>query len=101
MRGGIYHYDYGAPGYQSNYSYYWSRRLDTTTGGGHLLYFDSNYVRPQYSYSRGHGYSLRCLALASEATKGEPVAAIAGILRVDVAGAEAQAVAIRDMSQPS
>ena len=40
-------------------------------------------------------------ALAGKATKGEPVAAIVGILRVDVAGVEVQVVAIRGISQSS
>ena len=39
------------------------------------------------------------LPLASEATKGEPVAATVGILRVDVAGVEVQAAAICGISQ--
>ena len=39
------------------------------------------------------GNHLRAAALAGKAPKGEPVAAIAGILRADVAGVEGQVVA--------
>ena len=41
---------------------------------------------------------LLAAALAGKATKGEPGAAIVGILRVDVAGVEAQVVAIGGIS---
>ena len=47
------------------------------------------------------GNHLRAAALAGKATKGEPDAAIVGILREDAAGGEEQVEATRGISQPS
>ena len=47
--------------YRSSYGYYWSRTTSSSTGG-YGLYFRSAYLNPQYSFDRGNGFSVRCLA---------------------------------------
>ena len=98
MRGGFYNYANGSPNVQSYFSDYWLRRTYTISGG-YLLGFQSDGINSQGNYNRSGGLTLRCLALASNATKGEPVAAIEGILRVDEVGVEVQVVATRGASQ--
>ena len=61
VRGGYYFYYNGNLNHQSSYGYYWSRRLATATPGNYLDFY-SGYVYPQYSYYRGIGFALRCLA---------------------------------------
>ena len=69
MRGGLYAYSNGTLYAQSNFGYYWSRRL-AGAPLGYYLGFGSGYVNLQNSNGRGDGFALRCLAREKVIKKG-------------------------------
>ena len=66
MRGGYYFYLNGLLYDQSDYGYYWLRRLDYAAKG-HILLFYSWRTFTQDSYTRNYGFPVRCLALEKQA----------------------------------
>jgi len=60
-RAGAYDYDDGVLYGQSSYGDYWSRRIVSSTNSYRLRFY-SGLVSPQDNYTRGYGFSVRCLA---------------------------------------
>ena len=60
VRGGNYYYDGGLLRYQVNNGYYYIRRAHASTEGNSLG-FSSGHTSLQNNYTRGYGFTLRCL----------------------------------------
>ena len=59
-RGGAYYYSNGFLGNGGGNGYYWESRVYSSTDGMILL-FDSTHLNPQYTDTKGYGFSLRCI----------------------------------------
>ena len=61
-RPGYYNWDNGALYYRGAVGYFWSSTAYSTTLAHGLLFY-STYFYPQYGYSKGYGFSVRCVAV--------------------------------------
>ena len=55
------YYGSGELRYVGSYGYYWSASPKSSSSHAYGLDFDNGYVGPTSNYSRGHGYSVRCV----------------------------------------
>ena len=61
VRGGHYSYSNGNLGNRGSNGYYWESKVNNAAGA-YDLYFHSAYLHPQYNYTKGNGFSARCVA---------------------------------------
>ena len=60
---GYYHYSSGAMLGQGSYGFYWSSTAYSSANNAYYLYFTTSSFYPQNYSRKGHGFSVRCVAL--------------------------------------
>ena len=61
VRGGYYVYSHGSLYYRGSFGYYWESKVYDATYAYYLRFY-STFLSPQNNYSKGDGFSARCVA---------------------------------------
>ena len=61
LRSGSYYWQAASRNSRGSYGYYWESRINSVMVA-YNLYFSSSTLYPQNNYSRGYGFSVRCVS---------------------------------------